>query len=382
VCAETKRRERAILALVSNAEGDVGLAATYDAQAAPDLHRTGAPDVLIGRRLKHFEVLSLLGRGGMGTVYLANDMALERPVALKVLAPKIAHDPSIIARFVREARAQARLRHPNVAQIYFISEEQGLHFLVMEYLHGPTLEQVLEREECIPWRRAMDLIAAAARGLRAAADEGFIHRDVKPSNLMIDRQAGIKLLDFGLVHDQLGDSRRGSDGTIVGSPFYISPEQATGAAVDERSDIYSLGCTLYHMLSGQPPFNGDTPVAVLAKHVTETPAPLARIAPDVPRSLQRIVERMMAKAPHARFATYDDLLAGIDAARDGGAAPRRTLGRRAWALVVDAALLAPAALLLGPWTALLVVAYFVACGRLAGRTLGDWVASRWPPVTS
>lgn len=354
----------------------MGLAATQLARDAPGSEPPASPDALIGRRVRHFEVLSLLGRGGMGTVYLANDMALERPVALKVLAPKIARDPSTIARFVREARAQARLRHPNVAQIYFIAEEQGLPFLVMEYLQGPTLEQVLARKERIPWPRALDLIAAAARGLRAAADEGFTHRDVKPSNLMLDRDAGVKLLDFGLVHDGIQHDEPELDGAIVGSPFYISPEQASGAPVDLRSDIYSLGCTLFHMLTGQPPFTADTPVGVIAKHVTESPPPAARLAPGLPKAVDRLVARMLAKEPAARFASHEELLAALDEVR-GHERKRATMKARGVGLALDAALLAPAAYALGPWSALAAVMYFVGCTRLAGRTAGEWIASRW-----
>jgi serine/threonine-protein kinase len=349
------------------------------APPAPRGARGGEVDPLVGARLRHFELLSLLGRGGMGAVYLANDTSLERPVAVKVLAPHIAHLPDAhgaqgtIARFVREARAQARLRHPNVAQIYFVGEDRGLHFFVMEYLPGPTLDQVLERQGRIPWPRALELLVAAARGLSAAAAEGFTHRDVKPSNLALDREAGIKLLDFGLVESHLGQLGEGSldrPGTILGSPSYMAPEQGTGGGVDERSDIYALGCTLYHMLTGRTPFSGPSPLAVIAMHVTEEAPPVRALAPDVPEAVEALVARMMAKEPAARFPSPDALVAAVEALRPAAAA-RGGTGRRALALAVDAAILAPAAYAVGPWSALLVVAYFVACGKLAGRTAGE-----------
>jgi uncharacterized RDD family membrane protein YckC len=326
-------------------------------------------DPLLGTRLKHFEVQRLLGRGGMGAVYLGQDTALERPVALKVLTPEIAHDPEVVARFAREARAQARLHHPNVAQIYFIGEERGLHFFVMEYVEGPGIDAVLEKSERLPWAQAIEHIIAAARGLRAALGQGFIHRDVKPSNLMLDREAGIKILDFGLVKSLKGDAQLTRDGAIVGSPLYMAPEQGRGEDVDHRADIYSLGCALYHMLTGRPPFTGPSPVGVIAMHITEQAAPLRGLAPDVPESVARIVDRMMAKAPAGRFADYDALIAALEGARPG---QHELSGfkTRAAALTIDMVPLLVGGYFLGPWVGLVAAAYFIGCHKLAGQTLG------------
>src|SRR5688500_16437919 len=235
----------------------------------------------------------------MGSVYLGTDTSLDRSVALKVLSPEISHDPEVVARFVREARAQARLRHPNVAQIYFIGEEQGLHFFAMAFLEGPALDEILAQRR---WSvgEALDYAAATARGLSAALAHGFIHRDVKPSNLVLDREAGIKIIDFGLVKSLHGDAELTRSGAIIGSPLYIAPEQGRGEDVDHRADMYSLGCALYHMLTGRPPFSGPSPVGVIAMHMTDRAAPVRSIVPEVPERLQKRVERTMAKTPGER----------------------------------------------------------------------------------
>jgi len=329
-------------------------------------------DGLEGTNLKHFEVIRLLGRGGMGAVYYGNDTSLERPIAIKVLAPEFAHDPEVVARFEREARAQARLRHPNVAQIYFIGEDRDFHFFVMEHLEGPGLDALLTQPEPLPWAKALEYTIAAARGLRAAFAHGFVHRDVKPSNLMLDREAGIKILDFGLVKSMHGDSQLTRDGAIIGSPLYMSPEQGRGGAVDHRSDIYSLGCALYHMLCGRPPFSGPSPVGVISMHVTDKAEPVRIVNPAVPDVLARIVERMMAKEPDSRFANYDDLLAALESAR----ADRRELSgflTRGIALATDALLLAAVGTFAGLWVIPVVLAYFLLFHRLLGQTPGKWL---------
>ena len=180
----------------------------------------------------------------MGAVYYGTDLSLERPVAIKMLGPDIAHDPEVVARFEREARAQARMRHPNIAQIYFIGEDRGFHFFVMEYLEGPGLDAVLAHAKPLPWTEALDYTLAAARGLRAALAHGFVHRDIKPSNLMLDHEAGVKVLDFGLVKSMHGDAQLTRDGAIVGSPLYMSPEQGRGLTADHgpTSILWAARC--------------------------------------------------------------------------------------------------------------------------------------------
>jgi len=293
-------------------------------------------------------------------------------VAIKVLAPEFADDPEVVTRFEREARAQARLRHPNVAQIYFIGEDRGFHFFVMEHLEGPGLDTLLAQPEPLPWAKALEYTIAAARGLRAASAQGFVHRDVKPSNLMLDSEAVVKILDFGLVKSMHDDSQLTRDGAIIGSPLYMSPEQGRGSAVDLRSDMYSLGCALYHMLCSRPPFTGPSPVGVISMHVTDTAEPVRIINPAVPEVLAGIVERMMAKEPAARYANYDDLLAALESAR----AERRELSgflTRGIALAIDVIPLAVIGYFAGVWVAPVAFAYFLLFHRLLGQTPGKWL---------
>jgi len=333
--------------------------------------RTGAadPEGLVGTKLKHFELRRLLGKGGMGAVYLGQDTSLDRQVAIKVLSTEIGEDPDLVARFVREARAQARLRHPNITQIYFIGEEQGIHFFVMEYVEGKPLDAILAAGERLPWARALEYTIQAARGLREALAEGFIHRDIKPSNLLVDKDDQVKIADFGLVKSMKGDVELTREGVILGSPLYISPEQGRSETVDHRSDIYSLGCALYHMLSGGPPFTGPSPVTVITKHVTDKARSVRDRSPDVPAGLERVLERMMAKDPAKRFETYDDLIEALEALRPGH---REYSGfwARGMAVGIDAVPLIVALALLGPWGLLVGAAYFIVLHRLVGQTLG------------
>ncbi|HEY7953975.1 MAG TPA: protein kinase [Polyangia bacterium] len=332
----------------------------------------GAADPLIGARLKHFQVKKLLGKGGMGAVYLAEDTSLGRQVALKVLDRAVGADPEIVARFVREARAQAQLRHPNITQIYFIGEEGGVHFFAMEFLDGEPLDARLARGEVLPWDQAISVCEAAARGLAAALKEGFIHRDVKPSNLLVDGSGQVKLADFGLAKSVRGDAELTRAGMIVGSPLYMAPEQGRAEPVDHRSDIYSLGCTLYHLITGQPPFNSPSPVAVMSMHVTDRATRIRALRPEVPESVERLVDRMMSKDAAHRFADYDALLLAMESAR-----PERRqhtgLVARAAAVGIDLALISAACLVLGAWGLLLGAAYFIVAHLQFGQTVGKWL---------
>ena len=274
-----------------------------------------------GTRLAHFRVERPLGQGGMGEVWLATDLALDRPVALKLLPGGVAGDPARRERMLREARAQARLNHPNVCHIYFIGEDDGRLFFAMEHVAGETLAQRLERGP-LPPGDAIELARQAALGLREAHRAGFTHRDVKPSNLMIDGNGMLKVMDFGLVASSAADAAAGSDGPVaasalVGTPLYMAPEQGRGEAVDQRADIYALGATLHHMIAGVPPFAGESAAELLTRHETAARPPLIESIPRRRREvdlIDAVIARMMAKRPLDRYPGYDELIAALDRA--------------------------------------------------------------------
>nr|MBA3819518.1 protein kinase [Deltaproteobacteria bacterium] len=275
-----------------------------------------------GQQLGHFRIERPLGAGGMGEVYLATDLALDRPVAIKVLPDALARDPKRRERMVREARAQARVAHPNVGHIYYVGEEAGRLFFAMEYVSGETLADRIAKGP-LSVDDALSVIRAAALGLREAQRSGFTHRDVKPSNLMLDSHGTLKVLDFGLAAgapEGLGGGAACggpvAQTSLAGTPLYMAPEQARGEAVDFRADIYALGATLYHLVSGKPPFNADSVDELISMHATAA-------RPTVPRrgvartqfgAVDALCTKMLAARPEDRFASYDELLRAIELA--------------------------------------------------------------------
>jgi len=279
------------------------------AHTLAEVRRPQATKGVVGKHFAHFRVERELGRGGMGEVYLATDLALDRPVALKLLPHDVAKDAQSRARFIREARAQAKISHPHICHIYFIGEQDEQLFFAMEYVDGENLQQRLDRDGKLGVAEAIEICREAAEGLREAHRHGFTHRDIKPSNLLVDRNGVVKLVDFGLVksaavHD-VGETERGAESIIVGTPLYIAPEQARGDPVDFRADIYALGVTLHHLVAGKPPFTGDSALALVSKHLSDPRPALANRKSSL---LDGLVDRMMAKRPDDRFATYDKLL--------------------------------------------------------------------------
>ncbi len=269
-------------------------------------------DDLGGDYFAHFRIERLLGRGGMGEVYLATDVALDRSVALKVLGREISDDPTSRDRFVREARAQARINHPNICHIYFIGEQYGRLFFAMELVEGENLQQRIDRMGRLPHGEVVDLARMAAAGLAEAHKYGFTHRDVKPSNLMIDKHGVLKVADFGLVDAApRGENEDNAAAAIVGTPRYMAPEQSRGESVDFRADMYALGVTLHHLIAGAPPFGGRTVTELVAQHLGE---PRPRFAEDTAH-LEALCDRLMAKRPVDRFASYDELLASLEQVR-------------------------------------------------------------------
>ncbi len=257
-------------------------------------------------------IVEHLGRGGMGDVYRARDEALERDVALKTISKSLAVDESFVLRFKEEAKAAARISHPNLVQVHAFGEHEGTIFFAMELVPGRSLGDRL-RQGAMPWREAARAAAQAARGLEAASAHGVVHRDVKPENLLVAADGSVKVADFGLAKRLASDAVATQTGVIVGTPRYMSPEQAQGETLDFRSDIYSLGATLFHLVAGRPVFDGASAMKLCMKHIQEAPAELTSVAPGVPEALSRIVARMLAKRREDRHASYAALVAELDA---------------------------------------------------------------------
>ena len=315
-----------------------------------------------------YEIRGKIGSGGMGIVYLGWDARLNRQVAIKTLWPALAENPEARERFVREARAAAAISHPNVTQIYDIGEDDGRVYFAMEYLEGETLQQMLIRQGGIAAGEAISLARQAARGLKAAEERGIIHRDIKPSNLVLTNDGTLKVTDFGLAKHQVADSSLTMQGQFIGTPDYISPEQAQGETLDARSDIYSLGATLFEMLGGRPPFIGATPVAVVVQHLREPVPSLRHANPEVPVPLAALIQRMLAKRPGARPQGYDELIAQLDRI-ESHEVPVTTLPDVAGSVVVDDVRSGFASRLLV--FAFIGLMFVVGVGTLVGRQKSD-----------
>jgi serine/threonine protein kinase len=267
---------------------------------------------MIGRTISHYEVLGKLGEGGMGVVYLARDTHLDRPVAIKVLRPEMVGSSDRKRRFVLEAHAASALNHPNIITVHDIASDDGLDFIVMEYVEGRTLDELISRKG-MRLEPLLKIAVQVADALAAAHGRGIVHRDLKPANIMIAAGGLVKVLDFGLakltepVPQQLDvtcTQRPESDeGTIAGTAAYMSPEQADGNKLDARSDIFSFGVMLYEMATGQQPFHADTRMKTLSAVLTSEAPPAA----DIPHDLERIIARCLRKDPARRFQHMDDI---------------------------------------------------------------------------
>jgi hypothetical protein len=329
----------------------IELDATASPEAALDVTATAGGGAVRGREhaleagdlLAHFRIDRRLGAGGMGEVWLATDLALDRPVAIKVLPASVAGDASRRERLFREARAQARIQHPNVCHIYYVGEERGLVFFAMEYVAGESLAERIARGP-VPAEEAVEIVRMAALGLREAHRHGFTHRDVKPSNLMVDAHGLVKVVDFGLV--TRGEFEAERDGraaltvtetALVGTPLYMAPEQARGESVDFRADIYALGATLHHLVAGRPPFEGQTAADLISQHA-DRPRPMLTATSRRLGPLDQVLARMMAKTPVDRHPSYDGLVHDLEAI-----SPTRTrpagLFARGSAAAIDALIL-------------------------------------------
>ncbi len=298
------------------------------------------PDPLLGQTIKgRYRVLRKLGQGGMGSVYLAEQVSVARKVALKVLHGDFAADEDFVKRFRLEARLAASLNHRNVITIHeFDQADDGSLFIAMEYLEGQNLSDLIRQEGILPVGRAVRLGLQIAQGLEAAHRAGVIHRDIKPHNVMVVGGDEVKLMDFGIA--RLQDAAGGGltrTGVVMGTPAYMAPEQIEGGAVTERTDIYSFGIVLYEMLTGSVPFVAATPRAILTKHLQERPAPLRTVNPKIPVAVERVVMQTLEKDPAARPGSMGEVIAGLSATASHAAASAFPQTEDVGAVVADLA---------------------------------------------
>jgi WD40 repeat protein len=304
-----------------------------------------------------YRALGLLGTGGMGAVYRAEHRLMERLVALKVINRELIDKPAAVDRFDREVKAAARLSHPNIVTAYDAERVGDMHFLVMEFVEGTNLADVVRAQGRLPVAQACDYVRQAALGLQHASQRGMVHRDIKPHNIVLTAEGQAKILDFGLARF-LSESRPAGAitelGTVMGTPDYMAPEQARDArSADIRADLYSLGCTLYHLLAGHPPFPDGGTIEKLTGHLERLPRPLSEVRGDIPKELARVVERLMAKDPAQRYQTPAEVADALAPFCPGAASPvpvrphRSRRGPR-WLAAAVAVLLAGAGLLSAP----------------------------------
>jgi serine/threonine-protein kinase len=282
-----------------------------------------ASDGMIGRIFdKRYVIKRKLGSGGMADVFLAEDQELGRPVALKLLDDRHAADEQFVERFRREAQSAAGLNHPSIVSIFDRGYAEGTYYIAMEFLDGRTLKELLVRNGPTPVPIAIDYARQILGALAFAHRNGIVHRDIKPHNIIVGSDGRLKVTDFGIARS--GASQMTEAGSIVGTAQYLSPEQARGAPVDPRSDLYSLGIVLYEMLTGKVPFTGDTPVEIAMKHLSQVPEPPSKLRPDVPHALDAVVMRALAKDPDQRYASAEEMDADLARAGRGLAVSHET----------------------------------------------------------
>ncbi len=295
-------------------------------------------DPLIGQRVGGYLIHEKVGSGGMGTVYMASQLSMDRVVALKILSERFVKNPDFVSRFISEARAAGKLNHPNVVQVHDVGKVDNVYYYSMEFMKGGSLQDLLLRRKRLPWEEALRIALDAARGLEYARTVGLVHRDIKPDNLMLTETGMTKICDLGIAEFAGKDSGEEEEGRrmVVGSPHYMAPEQALGKPVDHRADIYALGATLYRMLSGRTPYSGRTAEEILKKKIATDPPPLTEFG--VPRQVAAVVEKMMQRDPEKRYRTAGEVVAVLERLLSGkggvgnvGSRPARHVSRRSYA---------------------------------------------------
>ena len=272
------------------------------------------------RILAGYELLTRLGRGSMGAVFLARQVSLDRKVAIKVLSPRLSKNEDYVRRFLREAQAAARLNHTNIISAIDVGDTGKYKYFVMEYAEGPTVADLLDRGGAIDEKRAFGIVLQVAQALGHAHQSGFVHRDVKPANIILTPSGTAKLCDLGLAKEIEEGSGDTQEGQTLGTPDYISPEQARGDMdIDIRTDIYSLGVTLFHMVTGEVPFKGPNPAVVMTKHLTEGVPDARAVNPAVSPQAAQVIRRMMAKNRIERHQSPETLIIDLKAVRSGTA---------------------------------------------------------------
>ncbi len=272
-----------------------------------------------GQQLPGYQILAKLGAGAMATVFKARQVSLDRMVAIKVLPRQLSENPDYVARFYKEGKAAAKLNHPNIVQAIDVGEAGGYHYFVMEYVEGHTLWDELQNGKKFTEKKAVEVVLQVAQALHHAHGQGFIHRDIKPKNIMMTPAGAVKLADMGLARAVADvEAAQAEAGKAFGTPYYISPEQIRGELdIDFRADIYSLGATLYHMVTGQLPFDGPTPAAVMHKHLKEPLVPPDHVNTALSTGIGEVVEVMMAKDRNQRYASTSNLLVDLEAIAAG-----------------------------------------------------------------
>ncbi|HYL20841.1 MAG TPA: protein kinase [Gemmatimonadales bacterium] len=291
----------------SSCGADVSGGGTASSTDNVDVLRERLQRVIEGK----YRIEKLLGKGGMGAVFLAHDLTLEREVAIKVLPPDVAQDEQVVRRFQQEAKTAAKLDHPNIIPIYRVESEGGLNYFVMKYISGTSLEDLLEKKEPLAVPEIQRILWEAACALGHAHQRGVVHRDVKPANIMFDHDGRVMLTDFGISKALQAATGFTATGMIIGTPHYMSPEQGKGAPVDGRADQYSLGVVGYRMITAELPFSGDSVHTIIYKHIYEAPPLASAKRPGIPGSLTVAISRALSKEPEQRFATMEEFATAV-----------------------------------------------------------------------